>query len=132
MAAVYYKHVLAAQSYGEANTFLKDALAKDVVMDVALINPESARQRGIKDGDEILIEAADGFSIRHKAKLSQIIHPRVVGVCNGLSNDSKFTPAAKGKKFNWLLKNEWAYIDKVVQSLEADRAVRVSKAEVHS
>ncbi len=132
MAAVYYKHALAAQSYGEANALIKDVLAKDVVVDVALINPEAAKKRGINDGDEIVIEAPDGVSIRHKAKLSQIIHPRVVGVCNGLANESKFTPAAKGKKFNWLLKNEWAYIDKVVQSLEADRAVRVSKAEDHS
>jgi anaerobic selenocysteine-containing dehydrogenase len=128
MAAVYYKHALAAQSYGQANLLLKDALEKDVVIDVALINAETARKKGIRDGDEILIEARDGHSIRHRARLSQTIHPRVIGVCNGLINDSEFTRAAKGKKFNWLLSDEWQYVDKIVQAIEADRAVRVRRA----
>ncbi|MFO1377923.1 MAG: molybdopterin-dependent oxidoreductase [Steroidobacteraceae bacterium] len=132
MAAVYYKHALAAQSYGQANLLLKDALEKDVVIDVALINAETARKKGIRDGDEILIEARDGHSIRHRARLSQTIHPRVIGVCNGLINDSEFTRAAKGKKFNWLLSDEWEYVDKIVQAIEADRAVRVRRAGVRT
>lgn len=41
------------------------------------IHPDTARERGIKDGDEVVIETPKD-SIRHTAKLTTDIHPQVV------------------------------------------------------
>lgn len=127
MAAVYYKHPLSSQSYGRANVLLDDALSKDVSMDYFLMNRETAKKKGIADGDQVVIRSRDGATLNGVVRLSEVVYPSVIAVCSGLTNESPHSEVVKGKNFNRLLRNEWEYTDNMVQALDTDRAVSVSR-----
>jgi anaerobic selenocysteine-containing dehydrogenase len=129
MAAVFYKHPLTSQTYGRYNVVLDEALNKDVAADYALINTQTALRKGIADGDTIVIEAPDGGQMTVKARHTEVVHTNVIGICNGLANESPHLHRNKGQNFtNRLLRIDWDFTDKKVHATEGDRAVRVRKA----
>ncbi|MCL4343396.1 MAG: molybdopterin-dependent oxidoreductase [Nitrososphaerota archaeon] len=67
---------------------------RDIYPDpIVEINNDTAKKLGISDGDKVRVETRRGFVIM-KAKLTQGIHPRVVGVQHGwpdIANDNRLT-----------------------------------------
>ena len=51
------------------------------------IHPQTAQGLGVKDGDMVRVESLRG-SIQVKAKLTEVVHPRIVSVTHGWSNET--------------------------------------------
>jgi anaerobic selenocysteine-containing dehydrogenase len=63
------------------------------------MNAETAKKKGIKDGDTICLEDRWGDKQVGQVKLSQLVHPQVVAAV-GLGSWAKGRPIAKGKGIN--------------------------------
>ncbi len=93
------------------------------------INASSARERGIGDGDAIVVEGVDGAKIRGAARLTEGVHPEVVAVANNGGHWARGMPIARGKGvfFNELLPLDLKHLDLVSLTMDCDARVRVFK-----
>ena len=101
------------------NPLLKE-LSRSNALDYALINPETARARGIGEEDEIWLETVKGQRIRAAAKLSERVHPEVIGTLQHRIE--------KGADFNALLTMDEDRIDFVGCAVDSCVLVKVYKA----
>jgi anaerobic selenocysteine-containing dehydrogenase len=78
------------------------------INEVALLNPytynvvmnaDTGKKKGIKDGDAICLENRWGDKVTGNVKLSQLVHPGVVAAV-GLGSWAKGKPIAIGKGIN--------------------------------
>src|SRR3972149_8165710 len=94
------------------------------------MNEETAREKGIKDGDIIHLENLRGDKITGKVKTSQLIHRQAVAMV-GLGGWAKERPVAKGKgvNFNELLPADQKHIDPICGAFEINVMVKVYKAD---
>jgi molybdopterin-containing oxidoreductase family molybdopterin binding subunit len=74
------------------------ALLNPYTYNIAM-NAETARKKGIKDGDTICLENRFGDKQTGQVKLTELIHPGVVAAV-GLGSWAKGKPIAKGKGIN--------------------------------
>jgi anaerobic selenocysteine-containing dehydrogenase len=88
-----------------------------------LINPKTARARGIEDRDEIEIVSRYG-RIEGVAKLSEGMQPETIGVANALNRK---VGDLRGTQFNALLSNDLDHTDLFTGALEACARVKVRK-----
>jgi len=51
------------------------------------IHPQTAQSLGVKDGDMVRVESLRG-NIRVKARLTEVVHPKIVSVTHGWSNET--------------------------------------------
>jgi molybdopterin-containing oxidoreductase family molybdopterin binding subunit len=61
------------------------------------LNARTGRQRGIADGDEIELTGSNGYTARARARLSECIHPDVVGIASCFGHWAQGQPVAAGK-----------------------------------
>jgi anaerobic selenocysteine-containing dehydrogenase len=96
-----------------------------------VMNMETAKKKGIKDGDTIYVEAPWGYKVPGRVKLVQAIHPQVMAIVR-LGGWAKGRPIARGKgiNFNALLKGDHKHICPIVGSIEESCRVKAYKAEV--
>jgi molybdopterin-containing oxidoreductase family molybdopterin binding subunit len=97
------------------------------------INSETAKRKGIKDGDRIEVEsAATGNKVEGQARMTETIHSEVIAVANCGGHWSKHLPIAsqpgKGVCFEWLMALDFDHIDTV--SLNQDLCVKVKVAKI--
>jgi anaerobic selenocysteine-containing dehydrogenase len=64
-----------------------------------VLNTETAKKRGIKDGDIVFIESRVG-KITGKVRVTEGVHPQVVGTLAIGGHWSRGLPIAKGKGMN--------------------------------
>jgi anaerobic selenocysteine-containing dehydrogenase len=95
-----------------------------------IMNAETARHKGISDSDTVLVESCEGEKVTGRVKLTQGIHPEVVGVGACFGRWSRGQPAARGKgvHFNTLLPHNMGWIDALSGHIDACAPVRVRKA----
>lgn len=93
------------------------------------INAVTAKRKGIEDGDMIWMESKAG-RVKGKAKVTEGIHPEVLGIAGTFGHWAKGLPNAKGKgaHFNTLVYSSTERIDTVSCALDACVKVRVYKA----
>ena len=65
-----------------------------------LMNLRVARERGIEDGDTIRLESRAG-SVSGKVRLTEGIHPEVLGIPGAFGGWAEGRPLAKGKSVSW-------------------------------
>ncbi len=94
-----------------------------------LINPVAAKRHGIKDADRITIESTEGFKVEGVAKLTECIHPDVIGIDRHGGHWSSH-PISKGKgtHFNTLLSQRLDRLDPIHQTVDSCVRVKVNKA----
>ncbi|MGZ6231419.1 MAG: molybdopterin dinucleotide binding domain-containing protein, partial [Syntrophales bacterium] len=63
------------------------------------MNAETAKKKGIRDGDTVCLENSFGDTQTGRVKLSQLVHPGVVAAV-GLGSWARGTPVSKGKGIN--------------------------------
>jgi molybdopterin-containing oxidoreductase family molybdopterin binding subunit len=130
LQAVYSRAAHHQFSYTFQNPWLAEISAMDPYTNYVSINVETARRKGIRDGDQIWIKAKGAGSTLGVAKLVQGIHPEVVGIINNGGHWAKGMPVAQGKGtfFEPLMTTDWAHTDPVVIAIDADAAVKIEKA----
>jgi anaerobic selenocysteine-containing dehydrogenase len=89
----------------------------------ALLNPRTAADLGIDEGDSIRVSSRFG-AVEGDAALSEGVHPEVVAVSNAIT---RRIGGRKGTHFNALLPAELEYTDRFSGALESVARVRVEK-----
>lgn len=95
-----------------------------------LINSDTARKKGIKDGERIWVESVAG-KVQGRAKVTECIHPEVVGISGGFGGWAKGRPIARGKgaHFNTLLPLREEQIDWISSAIDECVRVKVYRSE---
>ncbi|MDA8235308.1 MAG: molybdopterin-dependent oxidoreductase [Clostridia bacterium] len=93
------------------------------------INPVTAQAKGIKDGDEIIIESA-ADKILGIARLTHEVHPDVLAISNAISRFAEHSGVQRrmGTHFNKLLPTGLKWTDMCTGALETTVRVKVRKA----
>jgi molybdopterin-containing oxidoreductase family molybdopterin binding subunit len=127
--AIYYKPPL--QTFGGTydNPWLAEQSEINPFVYRAAINAETARRKGIADGDWMRVTSSTtGKSIRLRAAVTQGIHPEVIAIAGAGGHWSKRLPIAsspeKGALFEWLMPSSLDNVD--LPTLSQDQCVRVS------
>ncbi len=127
LIAVHYKLPFVYGGFGNENAWL-DEICEQTNSYSILVNEKVAQAKGIRDGDEVWLESPVR-KVRAKAKLTQCIHPQVVGVGGHFGHWSAGMPVARGKgiNFNSLLPTDLEHIDKISSALDHCVQVRLYK-----
>ena len=101
---VTYKRMYRRQSGDLAMNPLLNELTPDSDTNFVLIHEDTAKELGISDGDEVIVESPIG-RLRIKAKLTRAIHPEVVAISYHYGHFSGSFPdyAKKGANPNWII-----------------------------
>jgi anaerobic selenocysteine-containing dehydrogenase len=95
------------------------------------MNSDTAKGKGLKDGDVIEIESSYGNKVTGPLKLRKGQHPEVVGIMGTAGHWAKGQPIARGKgtNFNTLMEARLEECDPVTLNLELCLKVKVKKLE---
>jgi anaerobic selenocysteine-containing dehydrogenase len=109
------------------NPWLNDLAEHNPYAYKILINTETAEQRKIKDGALICVRSEAGM-VKGEAKLTECIHPEVVGIAGVFGSWASGKPVAKGKgvHFNTLLPLSKERIDPISTGVDSCVRVKVS------
>ncbi|MBI2954457.1 MAG: molybdopterin-dependent oxidoreductase [Chloroflexi bacterium] len=128
--AVHYKLAFTYAGHGNENPWINEVCERTPYTYPVLINEDAARSKGIRDGDDIWLETPVR-KVRAKAKLTQCIHPEVVGIAGHFGHWAKGMPISQGKgvAYNPLLPHDLDHIDKLSGALDNCALVRISRVE---
>ncbi len=92
-----------------------------------MVHTRAAERAGIREGDPIWLETAEGLRVRARAKLSECIHPEVVAVAGNFGHWSRGRAIAKGQgvHFNSLMALNWERIDMISGGMDSCVKVRI-------
>jgi anaerobic selenocysteine-containing dehydrogenase len=126
---VNFKIPFHALSITTQNPWLNDLAEHNPYAYKILINSQTAELKGVKDGDEIWVESIAG-KVKGEAKVTECIHPEVIGIAGVFGSWAKGKPVAKGKgvHFNSLLPISLERIDPVSSGVDSCIRVKVSRA----
>lgn len=126
---VNYKVPQMSFSFGHSNS-LTSQLGEKLRADDVGINVETAKKKGIQDGDEIWIETAYGKKVNAKAKVTNLVHPEVVACQGGGGRFAKRIGVGRGRgiNFNDLVSFDMENIDYVSTAVDSHIPVAVYKA----
>jgi len=129
LLAVNYKLPFLSYTMTQDNPWLAGLASHHPYAYNFLINAETATRKGIADGEEVLVETATGVHVRGAVKLSQCIHPEVIGIASSLGHWGRARPTARGRgvHFNSLVPYRLEQIDPMAGLMDACVKVKVSK-----
>jgi len=111
------------------NPWLHEVSEMDPYLHVICMNPSAAESRGLKDGDEIVVESSFG-SVKGKLKVSQAFHQEVVGIGGffGHTSPGMNPKALKGLHYNALMSPRVEDIDPLGGGFDGCPRVKVYQA----
>ncbi|MBI2848678.1 MAG: molybdopterin-dependent oxidoreductase [Chloroflexi bacterium] len=126
--AVNYKLPFHTFSYTTQNPWLNELAEHHPYAYKVLVHSQVAKRKGIKDGDSVYVESIAG-KVKGVAKVTECVHPEVVGIAGTFGNWATGRPIAKGKgvHFNTLLPSTPEHIDTVSAALDACPRVKIYK-----
>ncbi|MEE9202025.1 MAG: molybdopterin-dependent oxidoreductase [Dehalococcoidia bacterium] len=129
LIAVNYKLPFHAKTWTQDNPWLAELASHHPYAYKLLVNAETAARKGIADEDQIMVETATGASVRGIAKISQCVHPEVVGIAAAFGHWAQARPTARhrGMHFNSLVPYHLDQIDPMAGLMDACVKVKVSK-----
>lgn len=121
---INYKTPVSFMTYTAENAWLNEISECHPWYYKILINTDTGKKKGIKDGDTIWVESRAN-KVKGKAKLTECIHPEVVGIAGTFGGWANGKPVALGKgvHFNSLAPLEYDRLD-VISGAE-DECVEV-------
>ncbi|MFQ5879985.1 MAG: molybdopterin-dependent oxidoreductase [Dehalococcoidia bacterium] len=130
LKAIYYKVLFHSQSTTFENPWLDEVSRMEGNSHHLMMNTKTAQAKGIKDGDRVWVESADAGRSPGRVKLTEGIHPDVVGIAHNGGHWSKGMPIArdKGVQSGRLIAFDFEHTDIAGMVLDADSRVRVYKA----
>lgn len=129
LIAVNYKLPFHAKTMTQDNPWLAELAGHHRYAYKLLINAETAERKGIADEDEVVVETSAGASVRGVAKVSECIHPEVIGIAAAFGHwaRARRTARHRGVHFNSLVPYGLSQIDPMAGLMDACVKVRVSK-----
>lgn len=129
--AFSYRDILHAGSATYNNPILCEMSETSPFTFNIVMNHETAKKKGIKDGDLICVENTKGLAMTGRVKLMKAIHPQVLGSVGGGGGWARGRPIAKGRgvMFNNLLILDQQHICPITASIETAVRVKVYKTD---
>lgn len=127
---VNYKVPMHTHSYTFYNPWLAELTERYPDQRSALINTETARRKGLRDGDTVwMVGQANGNRIRVVLNVTDCVHPEVMALASTQGHWGKGTPLAKGKGPHWntLVPYDFKYIDFTSVALDSCHRVKLEK-----
>jgi len=131
LQAIYYRVPWHTFSMTYENPWLDEISDNEPYSYFISINTDTAKKKGIKDGDLIWVESLDAGKTKGRARLVEGIHPEVIGVANNGGHWSPNMPVAKDKGvfFEALLPLSLDKTDLVTITMDCDARVKIYKVE---
>ncbi|MBI4524035.1 MAG: molybdopterin-dependent oxidoreductase [Deltaproteobacteria bacterium] len=125
--AVHYKLPFVYGAFSNENPWINELCERSQSYSL-LINEDAAKAKGFRDGDEAWLESPVR-KVRVKLKLTQCIHPEVLGIAGHFGHWSPGMPVARGKgiSFNSLVPTGLDRIDKISTAMDHCVEVRLYK-----
>jgi molybdopterin-containing oxidoreductase family molybdopterin binding subunit len=122
---VNYKLPFHSLSFTTQNPWLNELAERHPYAYRILLNADTGRRKGIRDGDHIWVESEAG-RVSGQVRLTELIHPEVVGIAGVFGSWARRKPVARGKgvHFNALVPISLDRLDPI--STGVDACVRVS------
>lgn len=129
MIAISYRDVLHTGTWTVQNPWIDEMSRNNPYSYNIAMNLETAKKKGIKEGDMVCLETPEGFKTKGVVKLMKGIHPNVVAMSGHTGGWAKGQPGARGKGpyFNNLLFIDQKAICPVSGSIETSSRVKVYK-----
>ncbi len=129
LIAVNYKLAFHSYNMTQDNPWLAEIAERHPYAYKIMINAETAARKGIVDGEEIVLSTPAGVRAQAIAKVSECIHPEVVGIasCFGHWAKARTTARGRGIHFNSLVPYGLTQIDPMAGLMDACVKVKVSK-----
>ncbi len=126
----YYRDIIHTNSLTMQNAWLDEAARMDPYTYNLTINADTAKRKGLKDGDWVWVENKRGRKIKGRVRLSEGIHPEGLGVAALCGHWSDDQPLAKGKGvfYNELLEIDYEHMDPANHTLDICAKVKLTKA----
>jgi molybdopterin-containing oxidoreductase family molybdopterin binding subunit len=127
--AANFKLSITALSISNENPWINELCEHHPYAYKILISSETAFQKGLKDGDEVWIESTVG-RVSGRVKVTEGVHPEVVGIPGTLGHWSVSKPISKDKGVHWnsLLPLELERIDMLSGSVDSCFKVKIYKS----
>ena len=127
LIAVNFKYPYSYGSYGNENPWI-DELCEATDAYRILLNEEVGKAKGIANGETVWLESPTR-KVKAIAKLTQCVHPEVVGVGGHFGHWAPGMPVSRGKgvNFNSLLPTDLDHIDMISTALDHCVQVKVYK-----
>jgi anaerobic selenocysteine-containing dehydrogenase len=93
------------------------------------MSAETAKKKGIRDGDLIELESTNGEKVHGHVKVMRGQHPLTVGIAACSGHWAKGMPIAyqKGTNFDTLIACDLAHVDPVSLNIETAARIKVRK-----
>ena len=126
-----YRDILHTGSSNIGNPLIDEVSHMNPYTYNIVINTDTARRKGLKDGDIIEIESYNGQKVEGPIKTMEGCHPQVIAIAGTAGKWSKGQPIAfgKGVNFDTLLFLDLEHADPTSLNLETSAKVRISKKE---
>ncbi|MGD0234435.1 MAG: molybdopterin dinucleotide binding domain-containing protein [Syntrophorhabdales bacterium] len=126
-----YRDIVHTSSSTMETPWLDEVSAMNPYTYNVTMNADTAKRKGLKDGDLIEIESAYGNKVTGSLKLRKGQHPEVLGIMGTAGHWAKGQPIARGKgtNFNFLMEARLEECDPVSLNLEVCLKVKVKKLE---
>lgn len=132
--AINYKTVAAPFKVGDVlgNPLVHEVFKKfDPYEYAILLNSSTARKKGLKDGEQVIVESRYGKS-KGRLKLTGLIHPQAVGIpgTHGSRSSQENPLTGEGAFFNSICsaRQEDGAVDPITGGIEQGPAVKIYKA----
>ena len=127
LIAVHFKFPYVYGGFGNENPWINEICERTNAYSI-LVNAAVGKAKGIRDGDAVWLESPVQ-KVKATVKLTQCIHPQVVGVGGHFGHWAPGMPIAQGKgiNFNALLPTDLDHIDKISTALDHCVQVKLYK-----
>jgi len=126
-----FKDIAITGSVSPQNPWLDEVLSTNPYSYNLMMNTESAKKRGIQDGDSVTMENPEGDKVTGKVKLMKGIHAQTVGCCGHLGSWARGKPVARGKgvNMNTLMRLTHKHLCPITLAPETCWRIKVYKAK---
>ena len=124
-----YRDTLHTGGQTMENPWLDEASGMNPYTYNIVINTETARKKGLKDGDIIWIESNYGRKVKGPIKTTEGVHPQCIGIAATAGHWVKGQPIAYGKgvNFNVLMELDLEHSDPTSLNIETSAKVKIYK-----
>ncbi len=131
LLAFSYRDILHTNNTTFQNPFIDEVSKLCPYTYTITINTETAKKKGLKDGDVVWVENRYGVREKGVIKTMEGQHPKTIGIAGQGGLWAKGRPIAKGKGSNFckLLPTYLRHYDPVTGNIETSVAVKIYKAE---
>ena len=126
-----YRDILHTGSHTMQQPWIDEASRMNPYTYNITINSETAKNKGLKDGDTIEIESSTGGSVRGPIKLMEGQHPQMLGIAACSGHWTKGMPIARGKGVHYdaLMACDLEHVDPISLNIETAARVKIRKVE---